>query len=186
MLTDTSIVALAAVAGHLLFAFAPVSYLFPDPPRRVPGGRLLGVALRTAHLVAVGTLLGGHVFDVDPERLVPALGGAIVTGAGMIALELVSTCDWLCRAKGGAALVKLGILALVPVFWEERVALLVTVTVVAGIASHLPGRFRHARVFRWQPPDGDARHTAPNELSTTMASCIATRGRTTAWTDGAS
>ena len=161
-----------------------MSSLFPDPPRRVPGGRLLGVALRTGHLAAVGTLLGGHVFDVEAERLVPALVGAVVSGAGMMALELASTCNWLRRVKGVAALAKLGLLTLVPVLWDERVALLLAVTVVAGIASHLPARFRHAPVFSGRQPGCDARHNARDEPPTTMVSYIATRGRTTGWTDG--
>lgn len=124
-----------------------VSLLCPDPPRRIPLHRGLGVGLRTAHLVAVGTLLGGHVFAVDSARLVPYLAAAIVTGAGMMALELATTCAWLGMGKGVAAVAKLGLLGLVPVFWEHRVVLLVAVTVVAGVTSHMPSRFRHAPVF---------------------------------------
>ena len=117
--------------------------LCPDPPRRVPAQRLLGLTLRTAHLLSVGTLLGGHVFDVDAERLVPFLIAAIVTGAGMIALELASTCRWLFMGKGLAVALKLGLLLLVPVFWEQRVLILVAVTVIAGFGSHMSARFRH-------------------------------------------
>jgi hypothetical protein len=95
----------------------------------------------------VGTLLGGHVFDVDPVRLVPFLAGAIVTGVGLIALELYVTCAWLGMGKGIAALVKIGLLLLVPVFWEQRVPLLVAATIVAGIGSHMPARYRHGAVF---------------------------------------
>ena len=35
--------------------------------------RAWNIALRTAHLAAMGVLLGGHAFDVDPERLMVAL-----------------------------------------------------------------------------------------------------------------
>ena len=117
--------------------------LCPDPPRRVPAQRLLGLTLRTAHLLSVGTLLGGHVFAVDAERLVPFLAAAIVTGGGMIALELVSTCMWLFTGKGLAVTLKLGLLLLVPVFWDQRVLILVAVTVIAGYGSHMSARFRH-------------------------------------------
>ena len=118
-------------------------FLCPDPPRRLPGQRLLGVTLRTAHLLAVGTLLGGHVFAVDGERLLPFLVVAIVTGGGMVALELASTCAWLFMGKGLAVAAKLGLLLLVPVFWDQRVPILVAVTVVAGFGSHMSARFRH-------------------------------------------
>ena len=117
--------------------------LFPDPPRRLPAHRLLSVALRTAHLLSVGTLLGGHVFDVDPERIVPFLVAAILTGTGMMALELASTCAWMFAGKGLAVALKLGLLGLVPLFWEQRVALLIAVTIVAGFGSHMSARFRH-------------------------------------------
>jgi hypothetical protein len=119
------------------------SMLCPEPPRRLRGHRLLGVALRTAHLLAVGTLLGGHVFDVAAERLVPFLVAAIVTGAGMVALELAATCAWLFMGKGLAVVLKLALLLLVPAFWEQRVFVLVAVTVVAGFGSHMSARFRH-------------------------------------------
>jgi hypothetical protein len=126
--------------------------LFPDPPRRIPRHRAMSVLLRSAHLVAFGGLLGGHVFDVEPPRLVPWLGATIVTGAGMMALEMASTLDWLGTGKGLAVLAKLGLLGLVPVVWERRVAILVAVTVLAGVAAHMPRQFRHHQVIRLSPP----------------------------------
>ena len=101
------------------------------------------MVLRTAHLLAVGTLLGGHVFDVDPTRLVPFLVSAVVTGAAMMALEIAATAAWLFMVKGALVVLKLALLGAVAVFWEQRVALLIAVTVVAGISSHMPARLRH-------------------------------------------
>ena len=119
------------------------SRLCPEPPRRIPAHRLLGVVLRTAHLLTIGAVLGGHVFDVDPTRIVPFVIAAIVSGAALMALELASTCAWLFMGKGVAVLVKLALLGAVPLFWEYRVALLVAVTVIAGVGSHMSSRFRH-------------------------------------------
>lgn len=110
--------------------------------------RALSVLLRTAHLVAFAGLLGGHVFDVDPVRLVPWLVATVLTGAGMMALELVASVDWLGTGKGLAVLVKLGLLATVPVFWEQRVAILLAVVILSGVASHMPRQFRHYQVVR--------------------------------------
>lgn len=117
--------------------------LFPDPPRRIPGQRAIGIALRTAHLVAFGLLVGGHAFEVEPARLVPFLAATIATGAALMALELASTCAWLCMGKGIAVLLKLGLLLLVPVLWEQRVLLLVAVIVLASVGAHMPSRFRY-------------------------------------------
>ena len=117
--------------------------LFPDPPRRIPGHRALGVALRTAHLLTFGALVGGHLFDVEPSRLVPFLLATIASGLALMTLELASTCAWLFMGKGIAVLVKLLLLLAVPFFWAHRVAILLTVIVVASVGSHMSSRFRH-------------------------------------------
>ncbi len=96
--------------------------------------------------MAFAGLLGGHVFGVDPTRLVPWLVATVASGAGLMALELLSDLAWLGTGKGLAVLVKLALLAAVPVFWESRVAILLAVTVLAGVASHLPRQFRHRQV----------------------------------------
>jgi hypothetical protein len=108
--------------------------------------RALSVLLRTAHLATFAALLGGHVFYVDPARLWPWLVATVASGAGLMALELLSSVAWLGTAKGLAVLVKLALLAMVPVFWEHRVAILLAVTVLAGVASHMPRQFRHYQV----------------------------------------
>lgn len=117
--------------------------LFPDPPRRVPAHRWLGITFRTAHLITFGTLLGGHVFEVDPSRLLPLLYWTIVTGAGLMAMELASTCAWLFMGKGIAVLGKLLLLSMIPLFWQHRVWILLVVVVIASVGSHMPSRFRH-------------------------------------------
>jgi len=117
--------------------------LFPDPPRRIPAHRWLSVGLRTAHLISFGILLGGHVFEIDPARVVPFLVATIVTGAGLMLLELASTCHWLFMGKGVAVLLKLLLLLLVPLFWEHRVAILTAVVILASVAAHMPSRLRH-------------------------------------------
>ena len=117
--------------------------LFPDLPRHIPRHRALGLALRTAHLMTFGVLLGGHLFDVDPARLMPFLLATIASGAGLLALELLSTCAWLFMGKGLVVMLKLGLLLTVPLFWEHRVALLLSIVAVASVGAHMPSRFRH-------------------------------------------
>ena len=119
------------------------AWLFPDSPRRIPGHRALGVALRTAHLACFGTLVGGHVFDVEPPRLVPFLLATIATGLALMALEMASTCAWLFMGKGVMVLAKLGLLLLIPLLWEHRVTLLLATVILASVGSHMPSRFRH-------------------------------------------
>ena len=111
--------------------------------RQIPAHRWIGVAFRTAHLISAGVLLGGHVFDVDPARQLPFLYGAIATGVAMIALECAAAAAWLGMTKGVCALGKVALLGAVPWCWDQRVVLLVAVTVIAGVSSHMPARFRH-------------------------------------------
>jgi hypothetical protein len=121
--------------------------LAPEPPRRIPGHRVLSVALRTAHLATLGILLGGHAFDVESGRLVPYLLATIGSGAGLVALELASTCAWLRTVKGVAILAKLALLLMVLFFWEYRMGLLLVILVLASTVSHMPRRFRDRRIW---------------------------------------
>jgi len=123
------------------------AWLCPVPPRQIPGRRALSVAFRTAHLATFGVLLGGHVLGVEPARLTPFLVGTAVSGVLLVMLDLASTCEWVFEGRGLAVAAKLGILALVPWLWEQRVLLLLLVVVVASVGAHMPGRFRH-RSFR--------------------------------------
>jgi hypothetical protein len=109
--------------------------------------RLLNVACRTIHIVAFAALLGGHLWGVEPDRLRAPLWGTAVSGVALVAVEVVADRRWLLEVRGAMVLLKLGLLLLVPIAWEHRVALLVAVAVVAAVGSHLPGRFRHASVI---------------------------------------
>jgi hypothetical protein len=124
------------------------AWLVPVPPRRIPGHRALGVALRTAHLATFGVVLGGHVLEVESARLWPFLIATAASGILLVALELASTCAWLFEGRGLAVAAKLGVLALVPWCWAERVPLLLLVVVIASVGAHMPGRFRHRSFWR--------------------------------------
>lgn len=115
----------------------------PDPPRAIPHERGWNIAFRTAHLVGFGLLLGGHAWGIEPERLRTALWAVVISGAGLAGLELYKTARWLVLGKGLAVLLKLSLLLLVPIFWEARLPLLLAVTVIASIGSHMPARYRH-------------------------------------------
>jgi hypothetical protein len=116
---------------------------FPEPPRTLPGARVWNMALRTAHLAAMGVLLGGHVFDLPPERLLAWLYAAAITGAGLAAVEAYPSCSWCYEGRGVTTLAKLLLLLLVPWLWRYRVALLAVVVVLGSVGSHMPYRYRH-------------------------------------------
>lgn len=114
----------------------------------LPHERAWNVGLRTVHLMAFGLLLGGHAWEIEPVRLAGPLWVTILSGAALMGLELRKGFEWLFLGKGVMILVKLGLLLLVPIFWEARLPLLLSVVVIASIGSHMPSRFRHYSLLR--------------------------------------
>jgi hypothetical protein len=117
--------------------------LLPDPPRRLPHARAWNVTSRTVHLAAVSVLVGGHVFAAPAERLEPWLWVALASGASLIAIEVYGSVDWLAQGSGLFVLAKLALLAVIPFAWSWRVPILFAVVALAGVGSHMPGRYRH-------------------------------------------
>src|SRR3989304_4292801 len=123
-------------------------WFLPERMRFLSGSRVMSIALRTLHLAAFGMLLGGHAFALDAERLIPYLWVTIVSGLGLIALEIYAVgFYWVFLGKGIMVLIKLGLLLLIPLFWEARVALLLLVVGIASVGSHMPARYRHYSLF---------------------------------------
>jgi hypothetical protein len=108
----------------------------------VPAVRAWRTGLRTAHLLAVASLYGGHVHGVAAARLAPALLATAATGAALVALELYRAPVWLVQVRGVATLAKLALLAVVPFAWDARVALLTAVFAIGVVVAHMPGRWR--------------------------------------------
>ncbi len=119
------------------------SLLLPDPRRRLPYARAWNVGARTVHLAATGTLLGGHVFGAAPDSLLPWLWAAIASGAVMLAVELYTSFDWLTQVGGLAVVLKLALLCAIPFAWPVRAPILFAVVAIAGVGSHMPGKYRH-------------------------------------------
>ena len=119
-------------------------WFFPEQIRFLPGVRVWSIAFRTLHLAAFGLLLGGHAFSSDTEKLLPYLWLTILSGIGLIALEVYAAgLYWFFLGKGIMVQIKLGILLAVPIFWEQGLGLLLLVVVIASVGSHMPARFRH-------------------------------------------
>ncbi len=116
--------------------------------RRIPHERAWNVALRTVHLMAFGLLLGGHAWEVDPARLVLVLWVTVLSGAGLMGLELYQSVHWLFLGKGLMVLAKLALLSSIPLFWEARLPLLLLVVAMASVGAHMPARFRHYSVLQ--------------------------------------
>ena len=105
--------------------------------------RALNIGLRTGHIAAVSVLVGGLVFDVEPDRLYLSLGFTIATGLALVVVEACTRPGWLLEGRGLMTIVKLGLLFAVPWAWDARVPLLLTAITVALVGAHMPARFRY-------------------------------------------
>jgi hypothetical protein len=113
--------------------------------------RAWNIAFRTTHIGMVGVLLGGHVFAISKVRLLPWLWLALASGAALALVEVSPL--WRSCFEGRTLMLafKLLVLCAIPFAWGARVPLLFLVVVVAGVASHLPRKYRHAV---WLPGEG--------------------------------
>jgi hypothetical protein len=105
--------------------------------------RSLNILLRTAHIGAMGVLLGGHAFDVTPERLRFTLWLTFGTGLALAAVESGGRPLWVHQGRGLVTLGKLALICLVPLLWDHRFPILLAVVALASIGSHMPARFRY-------------------------------------------
>jgi len=113
--------------------------------------RTWNVAVRTAHIAAMGVLLGGHAFDLPPGRLLVGLWATIGTGVALVALEAGPSTVWLHQGRGLMTLAKLALLGTVPFLWQCwgcRLAVLLGVVALGSVGSHAPARFRYYSVLR--------------------------------------
>lgn len=111
------------------------------------GLRALNIAVRSAHLAAMGTLLGGVAFDVAHERLGVSLWATVVTGVVLALLEAGPRLLWLHQGRGLMTLAKLGLLAAVPHVPDHRFLLLLAVVAIGSVGSHAPARFRYYSII---------------------------------------
>jgi hypothetical protein len=113
--------------------------------------RWTNIGWRTAHLAAMGILMGGHVYGIERERLLVALGWTIGTGAGLSVAEAGPHLLWFHQWRGLFTLGKVALLCAVPFCWDYRVAILAVVVALGSVGSHMPARFRYYSVIERQP-----------------------------------
>ena len=122
-------------------------FLPPEEPPSLPYSRFCKIALRTAHLMAISVLVGGHAFGAPTHALLPWLYASVVTGAGMIFFEAYPSMGFVFQGWGLMLFAKLALLCCVPFAWKARFPILLVVVAVASIGSHMPGRLRHYSVL---------------------------------------
>ena len=119
------------------------SMLFPAESRYFPGQRWVNISLRTLHLIGLAGLGGGFLYPVADEAWRLYLELIVWSGIGLVAIAVWNNGIWLLQLRGQAILFKLLLLALMPLFPEGRMALLLAVIVISGVVSHAPAAVRY-------------------------------------------
>jgi len=118
---------------------------FPVKLRTFPHRHAIRIGLRTVHLLTMAVLLGGHVFEQPVDVLQFWLVATITSGVLLLLTDLYASMAILFELRSLAAVIKIGLVLLVPFFWQYRIFLLVTVLVIGAVSSHLSGQLRHKR-----------------------------------------
>ncbi|MBW2273220.1 MAG: hypothetical protein JRG96_08110 [Deltaproteobacteria bacterium] len=125
--------------------FAAALQAGKPPPLR--GERFLRTSLRTLHILAFGVYFGGHVYGVEPERLIYGLAAVVSSGGAFAAFEIWRAPVWLLQLRGTVTFLKILLLLCIGLFWEGRIPLMILITVGAVVSSHMPARYRYYSPF---------------------------------------
>jgi hypothetical protein len=115
--------------------------------RSFPGIRWVRISLRSAHLVAMGLLVGGVAMGISPDGLAGAVWGTLLTGAAFVAIELYQSLIFLVQLKGLAVFVKFALLVLAMEVPSAALPAIIVAIIIGGISSHMPGKYRYYSIF---------------------------------------
>lgn len=117
---------------------------FPEQYREVPQRRLIHNLLRSLHIISLGILIGGYFFAQPDERLTPWFAATLLTGAGLLLVDLYSSCILLFEVRGVSILIKLLLLSTLPLWPHDgQMILLALLVILSAFTSHSSKRFRH-------------------------------------------
>ncbi len=106
---------------------------------KFPGQRALRIALRTAHIAAIGWLLGAAIYQGPSEG--PVLATMLSGGAMVVEALVRHGSDWLRFVGSWVVLAKLGLLIFA--LWSGMPLWPLLLALVLGsVISHAPGRLR--------------------------------------------
>ena len=124
-----------------------LALLFPSIPRDFPFRRNIRNLLRALHILFTGILIGGLVFQQAVTALEPWLYAAVLSGLLLLATDLYAGIAVLFEVRGLLIMLKIGLLFLIPLFWDFRVLLLICIVFISVFGSHMSKRYRHKVLF---------------------------------------
>ena len=104
--------------------------------------RWMGISLRTLHLIGVAGMGGAFLYQAPYTAWKPYLVLLIVSGSGMLFLDVWFNVRCLLQVRGIATIVKISILAM-SFYVGMEAYILIAVIVISGVISHAPGKVRY-------------------------------------------
>jgi hypothetical protein len=125
----------------------PRALIFPRESRFFPGQRWVNVLFRTLHLVGLGGLGAGFLYPAADDSWRIYLDLVLLSGVGLMLISLYSNGIWLLQLRGQVILLKLLLLAMIPLFSGVTETLFILVILLSGWISHATGDVRYYSPF---------------------------------------
>jgi hypothetical protein len=125
----------------------PRALIFPRESRFFPGQRWVNVLFRTLHLVGLGGLGAGFLYPAADDSWRIYLDLVLLSGVGLMLISLYSNGIWLLQLRGQVILLKLLLLAMIPLFPGVTETLFILVILLSGWISHATGDVRYYSPF---------------------------------------
>ena len=109
--------------------------------------RWIKISLRTLHLLSVAGVGGGILFGLEKSLWLEYWWLAMVSGALMMLIDVISNPVWLVQVRGITVFVKLVLLILMVKFPAWDSALLMLIIIMSSVISHAPGKLRYYSVY---------------------------------------
>lgn len=120
--------------------------IFPAQSRSFPGQRWVNISLRTLHLVAICGVAAGALFQLKQELWQNYLYLTLLSGSGMVLIEVWNNGIWLIQLRGLVTVLKLSILSIAFVSGFQPY-MIFTALVLSGIIAHAPGKVRYYSIY---------------------------------------
>jgi hypothetical protein len=119
--------------------------------------RCASVLLRSAHVAAMGVVLGGVFLGAGHGALAVAIWATLASGVLMLLMDVAKSPGVLLQGSGLFVLLKLALLAAgYFLFPAQRFGWYLAAAFLASVGSHMPGRLRHLSVVgRRRVGDGE-------------------------------
>ena len=109
--------------------------------------RWIKISLRTLHLISVAGVGGGILFGLEQSLWVGYWWLALVSGALIIAIDVIPNPVWVVQVRGLVILLKLILLAFLGSEPSIDRLLLIIIIVMSAVISHAPGNLRYYSIY---------------------------------------